>query len=1100
MKILLYKSGIGIQKIRLNFTVQSLDGLSTISTSVPNSYKGGRILKTFYELVKDKFGNEVEQAVDRLTWVDDKYSTEVTKYNTALDKINSTIRLTNYLLTSLTNYRDKFIKILDYMDTYTEVVSSYFSPETMAAALNNLVNEYGLSGEFVIVEDAEGEREVRYKFKNDKGDFELLTLGELTNCFVTYHLDVVYTESQEGTSETDGAILAERNDFHEELRQNGYYDKATVENAVAYVKSTLSDVHPELKSVDVKEKDAAKKVLEIIGGKDIADVYDPNNPGSAISALSRVENKVLKVAYTLTDDGVIHFDHSQGYDLDDMMFVSSGAAIRDFNDVNSYRPSAMIAEAYENYTTTGASVMAGAMTSLTLSSMFNDGYGMMSDTSGTYPTLDYYSGMGSYSGEMISYDVDPFTYMFGQQGGRDTGSYMDTDATPFDYFSRDLSGDGGNTGSGFYSYDVDPLSNAISDPGSGARTPIDDLITFDDVVDSYIGRGGSTSTSTLGTISGSSGNDITISGVNGIVSGGNNAIDFDISKDYDALALEQYNSTSSEIKAAGVLAVVSEANNLFDNSPVELSTKLLGMGYSDSEVAMIMQDRDLTVQAFTQNAKNEELAKVSNELAEKDGVEDHVSKYGKRNSINKLKNGGEDEEEVQAKEKLDDSIDSYKDAVDDANSALEKANVLKGELDELTEKYGEDYTKWTDEQYKEYSELAEKYNDAVADARAKVDAVESAKTNYQDAQSDYDDLFRDEDPLLKAVSKSVDAGTKDLPEDSNDSVQVSSVDDNNKADVSLGIEAENHETVIENKIVNDDKPNIAQSSSGSKLKNLKFSDFKTEFITIGAALALKAGNRIINGGKKKVVLNYDELAIYKYEKIDKNIRDNFDNNIIKDTSDLFNNNKDELVNRLKKFGYSDIDASKISVNLELAKEAMLDGGRRSQLAQIAKDLAKEDGIDNYESTYSLNRSISDLNNGTTAALRADLSGDEMYDEFREQYFSMERKFADFANNANRDLELLNESKDKFNKFIEEHGNDSGKWSNEEYKDYETLNTANVNAQQVFDESNKKFEDIQNVFNEMRLDYIKEKSKRLKARNIDPTNIKQLMQEPVSDGV
>ena len=101
-------------------------------------------------------------------------------------------------------------------------------------------------------------------------------------------MDVVYTESQEGTSETDGNILVERTELHGEMRENGFYYEPTVENAIGFVQNTMGDVYPELKTVNASEKDAVKRVLSIIGQNDIADVYDPDNPGSAMSALARV--------------------------------------------------------------------------------------------------------------------------------------------------------------------------------------------------------------------------------------------------------------------------------------------------------------------------------------------------------------------------------------------------------------------------------------------------------------------------------------------------------------------------------------------------------------------------------------------------------------------------------------------------------------------------------------------------------------------------------------------------------------------------------------------------------------------------------------------
>ena len=1114
-------------KLASDYAQKAMDAQSKLH--LPSNSQATIVVNRTTKTVNGKEQERVEKSEADNTNLNEN-RTKFSNYRTAVNNVKK-IDIKG-LKKKIDEFKREAEEISKCFDEFNEYVKEESKVEKIVNRLNKAAAKLGIKGKFSVGEDGEF-KTVLFTYVDPNGESHTMTVAELVNAFyTTLNVNLSFQVQAGETAEENGETGVS---VEEQAEAAGAADliENTAERTGSYglntpekVKQAIATTHPEIAEElgeDAKVEDYLKKYAEGLYGQDVV-----LETGAAFGSLAWIYSSIVDSdAYDLT--GYINgkedpFEAALGIEPEEQPIIPD-------NSGNRYAPETPAEDVNPS-----------------------PGGGNRGNNNDDQSVL----------GEQ---DPGSATGLGGDSTG-DTG----TGSTDFGG-GTDVPTMGTGTGTG------------AGTTGGGTRTPINDLITYDDIVDGYIG--GSTT------------------GGTGIVGGDVNAISFDVGKDYDALALEQYNNSSAEIKAAGVLAVVTEANSLFDNDSAALSSKLLGMGYTDAEVAEIMQDRDLTVQAFTQNAKNEELARTSKELAEKDGDSEYVSKYGKKKSINKLRNGGEDDEEtIAARQKLDDSVDSYKNAVDEANAALEKAKTLKGELESMTKEYGEDYTKWTDEQYEKYNEIANKYNDAVADARTKVEAVETAKNSYEDAKTGYNSLFENDgndgggsipttgnplgeepvstepsnpepvdghslpnnDPLAElgvdsnaqsasvnttagsaggesvgtsetvlesqpaaiepvddgklpfedALSKSVDAGANaisgigeepEIPAGVIESAGTTGIEVDNSVvepgpvDINVDTTAPVINTTNDNAIGD---RGIAISSGISNIvdtmKPGMSSKVSGELISIGAALALKTANTLINGGKKRVVINYDELAIYKYEKVDKKVRDNFDNNIINETNNLFANNKEELVKKLVGYGYTESDANRISENLDLAKEAMLDGGRRSQLAMFAKALAKEDGYDDYNSTYTLGRSISDLNNGTTAALRADLSGDEMYDEFREQYFGMERKFADFANNANRDLELLNESKDKFNKFIEEHGNDSGKWSNEEYKDYETLNTANVNAQQVFDESNKKFEDIQNAFNEMRLDYIKEKSKRLKARNIDPTNIKQLMQEPVSDGV
>ena len=496
--------------------------------------------------------------------------------------------------------------------------------------------------------------------------------------------------------------------------------------------------------------------------------------------------------------------------------------------------------------------------------------------------------------------------------------------------------------------------------------------------------------------------------------------DGDETKDYDELALEQYNNLSDELKTASILAAVSQANVFFDGDKGVLTNKLMTMGYSQNDAANIASNRDATIEAFTKYNKNQELARISNELAERDGVKNHVSRFGKvegmdTKGLNDI-NGNPEE------------------------SSLPMEEEIQNKIDELIKENGEDKSQWSAENLQELETLENQLESVSSLGMDEVNIINS------------DEVTNNIEPFKEPDSNGIQTPKLDL--------NITETIKPKDSDII------NHVVGLVNGV-------------------------PTELLTVLPLVASKGISKLISGKKnQKVIVNYDELALYKYHKLDSSKIIMDEKEVLKETEELFKVNKDLLGEKLKKYGYSDIDVSKMCNNEELAMTAMLDGLRREKLAEIAVNLAKEDGIEDYQSKYINNDGIVGLENGLADSLNINFNVDEEFDKVSSDYFKIEREFADYTNSLNDQLRELNNKKSLFDEFIKEHGDDTGAWSTEEYNTYQQLNKEHIDANNRISESNSHLSELETIFSSMRQKYELEKNKKVK--KIDPRNIKELI--------
>ena len=1052
-------------------------------------------------------------------WKNDKYSDSVSNYNTAVSSMQSTASEIQKFARKLMNFYIQFNEILRDVDLYKTSVNEMFSADFMASSLNTLANRYGFDGSFVV--DYKGENkfgDVLYKLTDENGEVKYMTLGELTNSFVTFSSTTILAEAVYGTAENQKTVYDAALQSHTLRENTGMYKITDESQAAAFIKETYKDKYPELKDVDPKDDKAMEKIRDIMDLDDPSDLYSgPNISGVAAAGLGLVfvDAKLADLAYSITPDGRVDIDYDHGLKRE----VDTSHLTYD-----------------------------------------EDRYTNPSITRDKKDQVDPAEGEGLPEGNPKGNDrseENPNRKRNDESGRRDKDRNRDDDK---DQDQEVLGDEEGNPAE-------EPGPDGKKDPGESQpedskqpgdeskpedskgskdgettapedRKSIKDMTSYDDVVDGYLEAAGDADA----------------------LEPNKDFMKIDYGDNFD---LKELSDSDSEVKTASILALVAEANNLFDTNKTLLSSKLIEMGYTDEQVAQIIQDRELTVDAFTKKAN--------------ENVYDDDKPTG--------------DKKLDTKRKLKKSIDNYKKAVDEANESLSTAKELKDKMNEFTAKYGEDTSKWTDEQYEEYSKLAEEYNSAVATAKEKINSVSEYKESFESAKKDYleaqkentipedtssegmvdpssivgqqdgiksegmDDIPKDmgieqssqgletpnkilddiksqvtgndkaasdgiDDPMNimgdnVTQSTNVDEAVRKSVEDSSTILDKVNATGEATSDVVPEVSSEGMEPVIEDNPIDvsnlnsdtshmidiDDAPtttlkNSTLSNIGQNIASGIKNNMSAELISVGVVLAIKGANKLLNGNsKQKFVINYDELAKYKYEKIPKEERESADNNISNEARELFAVNKDMLADRLREYGYSTLDISKICTSEDLAVKAMLDGSRRLRLASIATELAAEDGITTYQSGYVGQSSVLDLENGVADSLAVDLVDDAEFDKLRNDYFALERQLADSANTANRDLELLNKAKSNYDKFIGEHGSDTGSWSDDEYNAYQQINDANIAATKDFDESSKRLEDIGSIFADMKAKYDREKTARI-MNKVDATNIKEMINQPV----
>lgn len=245
-----------------------------------------------------------------------------------------------------------------------------------------------------------------------------------------------------------------------------------------------------------------------------------------------------------------------------------------------------------------------------------------------------------------------------------------------------------------------------------------------------------------------------------------------IELDFDELALEQFEALGEEKINSLYNEVTNEVMTLFDDSDKSaLIKKLSDYGYSQSDIDMIILDREMAINACITGERRALLTQYANGLAAQGGITDFDTAYD-----NELKYGIDDSSDfvyamgdkdvAKAYETYSTAREEYFKAVSDANTSIADAETAKTELEtlkaELVKSSTDDMTKWTEEQLTKYNDAVKKYNEALKTSIDGVKATEELKLKYESTRADY---LEEREEYIEELQSAVDnMGSGSVPD------------------------------------------------------------------------------------------------------------------------------------------------------------------------------------------------------------------------------------------------------------------------------------------------------------------------------------------------
>lgn len=225
--------------------------------------------------------------------------------------------------------------------------------------------------------------------------------------------------------------------------------------------------------------------------------------------------------------------------------------------------------------------------------------------------------------------------------------------------------------------------------------------------------------------------------------------------DYDAIARDEFEfGQEYDDLIARRTEIIQDIDAKFSSGDLDsIRAELKEYGYNSAEIEAIILDKHKIVKAIIEGDQNVQIAKIARELAEKNGVENFVSKYEGRPDYESLSYEGpsdtlmlpsEDPTIVEAKVTMDEAKTKYEESVATANTLLATAATAKTTMVDLKTKYEEEFGTsdthmWTEEAANEYNESIKAYNEAATKADEQIKSVEESKNAYYESRKTFED-------------------------------------------------------------------------------------------------------------------------------------------------------------------------------------------------------------------------------------------------------------------------------------------------------------------------------------------------------------------------
>ncbi len=190
---------------------------------------------------------------------------------------------------------------------------------------------------------------------------------------------------------------------------------------------------------------------------------------------------------------------------------------------------------------------------------------------------------------------------------------------------------------------------------------------------------------------------------------------------------------------------------------------------------------------------------------------------------------------------------------------------------------------------------------------------------------------------------------------------------------------------------------------------------------------------------------------------------------------------DSLKDELKEYGYNDAEIEAIIKDKDMLTRAILEGDQRAQLAQKAMELAKEAGIEDYDTSFDDRPDYASLSDEGPSELLTIYSENKELVEMHTELKEFESAYETAVEDTNKLLGEVAEAKADMDaileKYTEKYGEDTTKWSEDAAEQYnesiESYNESVNKAQEqmkVLEEAKEKYKESREEFDKAKKDY------------------------------
>lgn len=228
----------------------------------------------------------------------------------------------------------------------------------------------------------------------------------------------------------------------------------------------------------------------------------------------------------------------------------------------------------------------------------------------------------------------------------------------------------------------------------------------------------------------------------------------------------------------------------------------------------------------------------------------------------------------------------------------------------------------------------------------------------------------------------------------------------------------------------------------------------------------------------KMENDYDDLARQMFENMsDEELLAFREQSISRATTLIDNNDVEGIAAGLSGYGYSESDIGNfVDVNNGVIKNpdavvaAYVAGDQNNYMAQMANNMAKNDGVTGFTSSHGSDASYSDHKSGKVNANIANMHDDEEVDEKSKQYQQAKNNYKQKADETNEAAEDANEALAEVKAKEKEFGSDTSKWTKEQADEYNEAKENYQEAKENYDQKVEEFNEAEKDYNDAREEY------------------------------